>query len=75
MHPFCRQRGPGGSSAAADVVREDSKANVAALEEPASGMLGGPVLQHDAREDERRALADIGFEAGPRPVLDMDDLR
>lgn len=57
------------------MVREDSKANVAALEEPASGMLGGPVLQHDAREDERRALADIGFEAGPRPVLDMDDLR
>ncbi len=72
---FCRQRGPGGSSAAADVAQEDSRTDAAMRGEPDSGNLGGAGSQHDAREDERRALSDMGFEAGPRPVLDREDLR
>ena len=35
---------------------------------------GRPPSQYDAREDERRALSAMGFEAGPRPLLDSADL-
>lgn len=66
----CRQRGSEGGTAAADSSAATASAAGAAAGGPPLVSVGGAAPgRGDAREEERRALSQMGFEAGPRPAF------
>lgn len=68
-----RQRMADGS-VARNVESSEDAPSAGMQREPSPNNTGGPASQFDSREDERRALSNIGFEAGPRPILDGEEL-